>query len=112
MLIGVIVLLMFIVPAVISVRKSEEGKRPYIISWVILGLLVLNGLLFLTDSYSLLPADIADVVFVPVWLILCAAGIISVVYEFKKNKGFAVSMGGLISISLLFIFLVSGISKM
>jgi len=111
-LIGVIVLLMFVVPAVISNKNSEEGKKPYKISWVVLGLLVLNWFLFLTNSYSLMPANISDLIFTPIWVILSVAGIVAVVYEFKKNKGFAVSLAGLTTISLMFAVLSYGIGEM
>src|SRR5699024_11611272 len=103
---------MFVVPAVLSDKYSEEDKKPYKISWAILGLLVFNWLLFLTDSYSLMPDSISDLIFTPVWFILSVAGIVVVVYEFKKNKGFAISMAGLTAISLLFIFLSFGIVEM
>lgn len=95
-----------------SDKNSEEGKKPYKVSWAILGLLVLNWLLFLTNSYSLMPASISDLIFTPVWVILSVAGIIAVVYEFKKNKGFAVSLAGLTTISLLFTVLSYGIGEM
>ncbi|TMN22930.1 hypothetical protein FH966_08580 [Lentibacillus cibarius] len=93
-------------------KNIEEGKKPYKVSWAILGLLVLNWLLFLTNSYSLMPVSISDLIFTPVWVILSVAGIIAVVYEFKKNKGFAVSLAGLTAISLLFTVLSYGIGKM
>lgn len=102
----------FIIPAIIAVRKNEEAKRPCKVSYAISGLLVLNWLLFLTGSYTLLPARITDVIFIPVWLILCVAGIFSVIYEFKNNKGFAIPIAGLTTISLLFTVLASGISEM
>lgn len=111
-LIGIIVLLMFVVPAVLSDKYSEEDKKPYKISWAILGLLVFNWLLFLSNSYSLMPDSISDLIFTPVWVILSVAGIIVVAYEFKKNKGFAVSMAGLTAISLLFTVLSYGIGEM
>jgi len=110
--IGIVVLLMFVVPAVLSDKYSEEDKKPYKISWAILGLLVFNWLLFLSNSYSLMPDSISDLIFTPIWVILSVAGIIVVAYEFKKNKGFAVSMAGLTAISLLFTVLSYGIGEM
>src|SRR5699024_7685456 len=80
-LIGIIVLLMFVVPAVLSDKYSEEDKKPYKISWAILGLLVFNWLLFLSNSYSLMPDSISDLIFTPIWVILSVAGIIVVAYE-------------------------------
>lgn len=111
-LIGVILLLMFIVPAVMSDKNSEEGKKACKISWAILGLLVLNWMLFLTDSYSLMPDNISNSIFTPVWIILSVAGIVAVIYEYKKNKGFAVSLAGLTTMSLLFTVLTYGIGEM
>src|SRR5699024_3861577 len=109
---GVILLLMFVVPAIMSDRNSQGGNKPRKISWAILGLLILNWLLFLTDSYSLMPASISDLIFTPVWVILSVAGLIAVVYELKKNRGFGVSLAGLTTISLLFIVLSYGIGGM
>src|SRR5699024_2651193 len=109
---SIVVLLMFAVPAVLSDRYGEEDKKPYKISCAILGLLVFNRLLFLSNSYSLMLDSISDLIFTPVWVILSVAGIIVVAYEFKKNKGFAVSMAGLTAISLLFTVLSYGIGEM
>ncbi|MGN7410936.1 hypothetical protein [Sporosarcina sp. SAFN-010] len=103
---------MFVVPAVMADKNSEEGKKPYKVSWTILGLLVLNWLLFLTNSYSLMPASISGLIFTPVWVFLSVAGIIAVVYKFKKNKGFAVSLAALTTISSLVTVLSYGIGEM
>src|SRR5699024_10992250 len=109
---GVIVLLMFVVPAFISDKNSEGEKKPYTISWAILGLLVLNWLLFLPNSYSLMPASISHLIFPPIWVILSIEGSIHVIQELKKNEGLAVSLAGLTTISLLFNMLVYGIGEM
>src|SRR5699024_1244235 len=109
---GIVVLLMFVVPAVLSDKYSEEDKKPYEISWAILVILVFNWLLFLSNSYSLMPDSISDFIFTPLWVILSVAGIIVVAYEFRKNKEFAVSMLDLTTISLLFTVLSYGIGEM
>ena len=59
-----------------------------------------------------MPANISDLIFTPIWVILSVAGIVAVVYEFKKNKGFAVSLAGLTTISLMFAVLSYGIGEM
>lgn len=111
-IIGIIALLTFIVPLFIVVRKSEKEKPPRKISFVILGLLILHWVFFLTSGYTLLPTNIADAIFVPVWLVLCVAGAFTAIYEFKNNKGFALPLAGLTTISLLFSILAYGIGNM
>ncbi|WP_181351299.1 hypothetical protein [Thalassobacillus sp. CUG 92003] len=101
-----------IVTPIIVVRKKGKGKPPRKISYVILGLLVLHWAFFLTSGYALLPTNIADAIFMPVWLVLCVAGLVTVIYEFKNNKGFALPVAGLTTISLLFSIFINGISKM
>lgn len=66
-------LLMFIAPVTIPDKDSAKRKKIHKISWAIFGLLVLNWLLFLTDSYSLMPANITDLIFTPVWITLSVA---------------------------------------
>ncbi|WP_083412480.1 hypothetical protein [Halobacillus dabanensis] len=96
----------------IAVRKNGKGKSPRKISYVIVGLLVLHWAFFLTSGYALVPTNIADAIFMPVWLMLCAAGVVTALYEFKNNKGFAIPVAGLTTISLLFAIFINGISEM
>ncbi|MFD1360786.1 hypothetical protein [Lentibacillus salinarum] len=105
-------LLVFVVPAFIAGKSNEKGAAPRKVSYGILGLLVLNWVLFLTGFYTLLPTNIADLIFTPLWFVLCAAGVLVTAYEFKNNKGFALPVAGLTTISILFSILASGISKM
>ncbi|WP_142303606.1 hypothetical protein [Evansella halocellulosilytica] len=109
---GVIVLTTFIVPAILAIRKSEKGKRPYKISYIIVGLLIFQWLFFLINGYSLLPMDVADALFVPIWLVLCVGGAITAIVEFKNNKFFSIPVGGLTIISFLFSVLAYGIGEM
>ncbi len=102
----------FVIPAFMAVKRNEKGPAPRKISYGVLGLLVINWLLFLTGSYALLPMNIAERIFTPVWLVLCVAGVFVAAYEFKNNKGFAIPVAGLTTISFLFSILASGISKM
>lgn len=111
-IVGVIVLTMFIVPVIIAIRKSEKGKRPYKISYVVVGLLIFQWVFFLTGGYILLPDDVADALFVPIWLVLCAGGAIIAIVEFKNNRIFSIPVGGLTIISFLFSILAYGIGQM
>ncbi|WP_163529968.1 hypothetical protein [Halobacillus ihumii] len=110
--VGAIIFLTFVIPAIMAVKRNEKGAAPRKISYGVLGLLVINWLLFLTGSYALLPLNIAERIFTPVWLVLCVAGVFVAAYEFKNNKGFAIPVAGLTTISFLFSILASGISKM
>lgn len=112
MIISIIAILTFIVPVFMAVRKNKKRKPPRKVSYVILGLFLLHWLFFLTSGYALLPTNIADVIFMPVWLVLCVAGAFTAIYEFKNNKVFAIPIAGLTTISLLFIIFINGISKM
>ncbi|MGF7088889.1 tryptophan-rich sensory protein [Kroppenstedtia sanguinis] len=111
-IVGVIVLSMCIVPAIIAIRKSEKGKRPYKISYVVVGLLIFQWVFFLTGGYALLPVNVADALFVPVWLVLCVGSAITAIVEFKNNKFFSIPVGGLTIISFLFSILIYGIGEM
>lgn len=110
--VGIIAFLTFIIPAFIAVRNDKKRKPPRKISYVILGLLILHWLFYLVSGYALLPTNIADAVFIPVWLALCVAGAIVAIYEFKNNKPFAIPVAGLTIISLLLVIFSYGISNM
>ncbi|WP_431803573.1 hypothetical protein [Halobacillus andaensis] len=112
MILAMIAILTLIITAFLAVRKNKEGNPPRKISYGILGLLVFHWLFFLTSGYSLLPTNFADVVFMPVWLVLCVAGLFTAIYECKNNIGFAIPVAGLTTISLLFSIFINGISKM
>ncbi|MFD2762414.1 hypothetical protein [Lentibacillus juripiscarius] len=111
-IVGVIVLSMFIVPAIVAIRKSEKGKRPFKISYVVVGLLIFQWVFFLTSGYTLLPVNVADALFIPVWLVLCLGGATTAIIEFKNNKNFSIPVGGLTIISFLFSVLAYGIGEM
>jgi len=111
-IVGVIVLAMFIAPMIIAIKKSEKGKRPYSISYVVVGLLIFQWVFFLVGGYTLLPVNVADSLFVPIWLVLCVGSAITAIVEFKNNKFFSIPVGGLTIISFLFSVLAYGIGEM
>ncbi|MFB7155692.1 MULTISPECIES: hypothetical protein [unclassified Lysinibacillus] len=112
MVVGILAFLTFIIPVFIAVRKDKKGNPPRKISYVLVGLLVFHWVFYLVSGYALLPTNIADAVFIPVWLALCLAGAITAIYEFKNNKAFAIPVAGLTIISLLLCIFSYGISKM
>ena len=112
MVVGIIAFLTFSIPVFIAVRKVQKGNPPRKFSYVIVGLLVFHWVFYLVSGYALLPTNIADAVFIPVWLVLCVAGAITAIYEFKNNKVFAIPVAGLTIISLLLCIFIYGISQM
>lgn len=111
-IVSVIVLAMFIVPAIIAIRKGEKGERPYKITYVVVGLLIFQWMFFLTGGYTLLPVNVADALFVPIWLVLCIGSAITAIVEFKNNKFISIPVVGLTIISFLFSVLAYGIGEM
>ncbi|WP_062051102.1 hypothetical protein [Bacillus sp. JCM 19034] len=111
-IVGVIAVAMFIAPAIIAIRKNDKGKRPYKVSYVVVGLLIFQWVYFLTGGYTLLPVNIANSLFVPIWLVLCVGSAITAIVEFKNNKFFSIPVGGLTIISFLFSVLAYGIGEM
>lgn len=112
MLVGIIVLSTFIISVFIAVRKDKTRNKPLKISYVLIGLLVLHWIFYLVSGYALLPTNIANAVFIPIWLALCVIGTIITIYEFKNNGVFAISVASFTIISLLLWIFSYGISKM
>lgn len=112
MVVGFLAFLTFFIPVFIAVRKDGKGNPPRKISFVIVGLLVFHWGYYLVNGYTLLPTNIADAVFIPIWLTLCVAGTVTAIYEFKNNNAFAIPVAGLTIISLLLCIFSYGISKM
>lgn len=112
MVLGTIAILTFIVTPIKVSRSNEKGKSPRKISYVIVGLLVLHWGFFLWSGYALLPVNIADALFMPVWVVLCVACLLIAIYEFKNNKVFSIPVAGFTVITLLFSIFINGISNM
>ena len=106
--IGIIIILTFVT----FVRKSNKSTPPLMTSYVIFGLLLLNWLFFLMNGYTLLPETMGDMLFTPIWLVLCIAGFVTAVYEWKNNRDFAILLAGFTTISFLFTILSYGIGEM
>lgn len=107
-----LILLSMIILPVRMTRRFGKGPKPYKISWAILIFLLGNWLLLITGFYSLIPENVAELIFIPVWLVLGALGMIISFLEFRNNKAFAIPLAGLTMISLFFALLLKGISQM
>lgn len=110
--IGIIAFFMFVIPVFLAVKNDRERKQPRKISYVIVSLLIFHWLFFLLNGYSILSPNIADAMFTPIWLTLCFAGAVTAIWEFKRNKTFAIPVARLTVISLMFSIFSYGISKM
>jgi hypothetical protein len=97
---------------VISIKRCEKGSSPRKVSYVVIGILVVNWIFFLGGGYALLPRNIADAIFMPMWLVLCLAGLGIVIFEFKNSQVFSIFVAGFVTISLLFSVFINGISNM
>lgn len=112
MVFGLIAFLSIVIPLFLTIGNGKKENPPRKISYVIVGLLVVHWLFFLASGYALLPPNIANAVFTPLWLALSIAGALTAIYEFKNNKVIAIPVAGLTIISLMLSVFSYGISKM
>lgn len=106
LILGVFVLLIFLVmiciPAILAMTRSKNEPKLY--SWTLTAiiLLTLNWILYITGFYTLLPVQLAELIFVPVWTVLVIFGTVAGLFELRNNKLIAISVLGLTLISFLF----------
>lgn len=108
---GVILFIIIVFPLLI-VKKYGKGSSPYKGSYIIFGLLIANWILYLAGFYTLLSVSVSDLIFIPIWFILCAFGAVFTVFEYKNNIAFAVRLAGLTFISFIFAIFLYGLSQM
>lgn len=87
-------------------------KKPYLISLLALGIIILNWMLYLTSFYAVLPPEVSEAVFMPIWFIICIFVIISAFREYGNNFVIAILNAGLSVISLIIGFLLFLIGSM
>ncbi len=109
--IGAVLVIAFIFP-LLMIRKYGKGSPFYKQSYCIFGLLILNWLFYMTGFYTLLPVNVADLIFLPIWFSICALGILFTMLEFQNNKAFAVLLAGFTFVSLVFGLFLKGLSHM
>ncbi|KKB34325.1 hypothetical protein [Bacillus thermotolerans] len=110
-LFGMILVMTFFLP-LLMVKKHGKGPSPYKGSYCLFGLLIINWILYVTGFYTLLPANVADLMFIPMWLTICALSAVFALLEFRNNKAFAVPLAGFTFISFVFALFLNGLSHM
>ncbi|GEN52667.1 hypothetical protein [Halobacillus faecis] len=113
-LLGILLLLGVIIVVVSShiVKKRGRGPLPYKTSLSIGVVLLIHWVLWLSGFYALLPVGVADAIFLPAWMVMCALGAVCAGWEFKHNAAFAVPLAGFTLISFVFVLFLEGLSQM
>ncbi|PDZ69719.1 hypothetical protein CON30_02820 [Bacillus cereus] len=96
----------------ITVKKGAFEKRPYLQSIIVYILFFTNWILYLTSFYSLLPEKVSELIFLPIWFVLCILGCIVFWREWRNNRVFSICIGFLSFISFLFGLLLLVLSGM
>jgi len=92
---------MFVILTAFQAVQRPNRQKPSLFSLSALGLLVLNLILFLTDSYGRLPLKISEIIVFPFWFLICLLGAIAAWKEIKNNQIFAALNGGLAAITFI-----------
>lgn len=108
--IGVVIIsMMFLVFSMKSNPRNTHNK-PYLFSLVAFGLMILNGVIYLTVLYR---TDFSIVIrFAPTWFIVSIIGLLAAYKEVKNNRIFAVVVGGLAIISSILGMIFWGLGNM
>ncbi|MEW9501107.1 hypothetical protein [Jeotgalibacillus marinus] len=93
-------------------KNSKNIPLTYSSSFIAMGLLTLNWLLFLTNFYSKLPVNLSEVIFLPIWFSVSILGLITSLFELRNNRLFALLPGIISFISFLIGIFLYGLSKM
>ncbi len=83
--IGIVLFILLMLFLTYKVNKTDRRKQPFTFSLVALGLIVLNWILFLTNTYVMLPHKISEIIFTPIWFIVSIVGFIAGLKEFRNN---------------------------
>lgn len=110
--IGVSIIALGMIFFIFRSSKRNSNNKPYSLSLVALGLIMLNWVLYLFDFYAIIPEKIGDLVFLPVWIVVSVIGLIAAYKEFGNNRIFSVLNGGLAIISSIVAMLAWGIGNM
>lgn len=112
--IGILVALILIVMITLTFKSNEKysNNKPSLLSLVAFSLIILNWVLYLFDFYAIMPENIGDLIFLPVWIIVSIIGLIAAYKEFRNNRIFSVINGGLAIISIIMALLATAIGNM
>ncbi|SES27780.1 hypothetical protein SAMN04487944_13218 [Gracilibacillus ureilyticus] len=106
------ILLGLIVIPVIIIGTFGNGSPPLKFSYISFVLLTIQWTLYLTGFYVWLPVSVPDVAFTPIWFVICALALISVVREWKNNPAVSFVLLVLTGISFIFAVFIYGLSNM
>ena len=107
LLIAIIMLLLLI-----EVKKEKPDEKLSLLPLITLTLIIFNWILYLLGFYVTLPAQIGDAIFLPIWYLVCIAGLVVAFKEYRKNPTLAVLNGGISIITSIFGILLIVISYM
>ena len=115
--IGIIIISMIFIILNIKTNKRNINNKPYLLSLVALGLIILNwvaylAVLYLNDFYIVIPGKLGDFIFTPIWFIVSIIGFVAAYKEFKNNRIFAVLVSGLAIINSIVGMLLWGLGNM
>lgn len=115
--IGIIIISMIFIILNIKTNKRNINNKPYLLSLVALGLIILNWVvyllvLYLTDFYIVIPGKLGDFIFTPIWFIVSIIGFVAAYKEFRNNRIFAVVVSGLAIINSIVGMLLWGLGNM
>ena len=96
----------------VTVKKGEFSKRPYLQSIIVYILFFTNWILYLSTCYALLPEKISEFLVLPIGFFLCILGFITFWREWRNNRVFSICIGFLSFISFLFGLLLLVLSGM
>ena len=90
--------------------KRNISNKPYLLSLLALGLIILNWVIFLVALYL---TDFSVVIrFAPVWFIVSIIGFLAAYKEFKNNRILAVVVTGLVIVNSIGGILLWGLGNM
>ena len=99
--IGIVILILAIGMMVFISRSSKENNRPHLFSLVAFGLIVLHWALYLFNFYATIPESIANIIFLPAWILVSVVGFVAAYKEFGNNRTFSLINSGLSIISFV-----------
>ncbi|MFC4403787.1 hypothetical protein [Gracilibacillus xinjiangensis] len=108
----VFILLVFIVIPVIIVNTFGNGSPPLKLSYAAFALLIIQWILYIGGFYELLPVSLSEVLFIPIWFVICGYCTIAIGLELKNNPTVSFVLAGLMGISFIFAVFLSGLGQM
>ena len=110
--IGIAFVVLTMVLLMFKADKKDIKRKPHLLSWLALCLIILNWVLYLFGFYAMLPQKIGNPIFIPIWFLVCIISFIAAVKEFRNNRIFAIVSGGLSVLSSIFGVLILIIGSM